>query len=361
MSDAINFDPITAIAGTATDAFNGLTGLGFGIYDRVTQAKNQVYQARIDARNFAEQKRLNEQAQANYERNFAFQEAQANQQQENFNKVFEANRIGNLMKEYKEAGINPAAAAGMGASTASAGVVGGTSAPNSRTGGAQVSGVGTHPINELHLNNTMAMLNYQMQKKLNDAQVGNIDADTKLKEAQAKNESEYKPILTEAQISEINKSIEKTIQDIAESKAREKHTDAITEQIKLENEVISLEAMKKHAESDIWNTMLDNLTEKQKKKLSKKAYKSLQAQVSQMATDEKYKQSQTFATYNDAICKDAQTLINAYSAITTGTQGAQQIQLNEKSIQNQMRRTEQVNFYYDKNGARHYTSGYERR
>ena len=67
------------------------------------------------------QRELNNQAQKNFETQMTFAKAQADQQV----RQFEANRIGNLTKEYADAGLNPLLAAGMGQSKAGSVSMGG--------------------------------------------------------------------------------------------------------------------------------------------------------------------------------------------------------------------------------------------
>lgn len=155
------------IAGKATESLtntaSGIAGLIWGTQDRQYQ------------------RYLNELSQNNWKQQFDFAKAQANQQQANF----EANRIGNLTKEYTEAGLNPLLAAGMGQSTAS--VIG-------SGGSAHFTGTEAATRNMQSAMQQMA----QIGKLSEIANIKKTQAETGLLEAQAETERQkLEPMINE--------------------------------------------------------------------------------------------------------------------------------------------------------------------
>lgn len=189
-------DPITTAVGAGADAFNALTGLGFGIYDRIRQNGLDKYNVLTDQRDFKYLQQMNEQAQKNFEAQMGFQQQQADLAQSNWEQQFnlqkqiqESNRIGNLTKEYQEAGLNPFLAAGMGASTASAvgggATTPGASAPNFKSATSKTLNSQSGTIPQATMDNLIATIQLKMQKEMNDANILKLNADAELARTQA--------------------------------------------------------------------------------------------------------------------------------------------------------------------------------
>ena len=86
------------------------------------------------------------------------------------------NRIGNLTKEYTEAGLNPLLAAGMGMSTAGTISGGGTSGNHA---------IQPHSKVEADIDSLLKSFQLSMQKDLNDATINKLNAEANLSNAQA--------------------------------------------------------------------------------------------------------------------------------------------------------------------------------
>lgn len=165
-------------ASTTLGGINAGINAGSWIGDLAYGARDREYakwlndeQLRRYDEMIAYQKEQDAIAQANFESQMAFQQQQ-----------FEANRIGNLTKEYAEAGLNPYLAAGMGASTAS--VVGGGASAGHATGTPN-----TKPISHYQIQSKNDILGglsqLMMQEQLNEAEVKKLEADAKLANTQA--------------------------------------------------------------------------------------------------------------------------------------------------------------------------------
>lgn len=190
------------------DLLNGFLGWGmnaWNISDKSHWNKEQWAQY-INEWRWKQQQDLI--AQENYRENMQLAKDQFAFQQDQF----QANRIGNLTKEYAEAGLNPYLAAGMGASTA--GVVGGGGTANMASNPSK-PGIDTSQtmMNQMKMENAMQMASLKMQKQMNDAQIGNINAQTELTKAQEESER-LRPALIEAQTNQMIKNAKLTEEQI---------------------------------------------------------------------------------------------------------------------------------------------------
>lgn len=162
---------IAAGASATTGAFNLLSNIGFGIYDR-------IHNREIEQAN-----------QANFNANLAFQKEQFQFQKD----IQEMNRIGNLTKEYTEAGLNPLLAAGMGMSTAGTLSGAGTSGNHA---------IQPHSKVEANIDNLLKSFQLSMQKDLNDATINKLNAEANLSNTQAEDISATRELRIDKLISE---------------------------------------------------------------------------------------------------------------------------------------------------------------
>lgn len=310
------------IASTTLGSINAGINTGSWIGDLIFGAKDRKYN-----------KELNEQAQKNYEDAFNYQKQQDALAQANFEaqmafqqNQFEANRIGNLTKEYKEAGLNPFLAAGMGASTA--GVVGGGA-----SAGHQPSLPNTKPLSHYQIqskNDVMAGLSQiLMQSNLNEAEIEKLEAEADEAKANAEATRGEKKNLIETEIKEINTKIDKALQEIAESKAREKNINSDTEKTLLENQKLSNELIESNWRADVFNM----IKESNPKKLTKRQEKEIWAELNAQHTENVYKTSATVKNYCESTCEIAQTIMN-------GVFGAGKLAVSQQSVKDMTRTVE---------------------
>lgn len=316
--------PLTALekASIALGSINAGVNTGSWIGDLVFGAEDRKYN-----------RELNEQAQRNYEQAFDYQKQQDALAQANFEaqmafqqNQFEANRIGNLTNEYKEAGLNPFLAAGMGASTASV-VGGGASA------GHQPGQPNTKPLSHYQVQNQRDLMGglsqILMQANLNEAEIKKLEAEADEANANAEAIRGEKKDLIETEIKEINTKIDKALQEIAESKAREKNINADTEKTLLENQKLSNELIESNWRADVFKM----IKESNPKKLTKRQEKAIWAELNAQHTENVYKTSATIKNYCESTCEIAQTIMN-------GVFGAGKLAVSQQSVKNMTRTVE---------------------
>lgn len=316
MSDAFTILP--TLMGTGTDAFNAGSKTLFGIYDRWNQ------------------NRVNEQAQKNFETQMEFQRYLAGLQQNNFEKVFNANRIGHLTEEYSEAGLSPLLAAGMGASTAQASPVGSASTAHFNSH--------VNDTSDITMNNTIKTMELAYQKKLNDAEINKIDSEAELNRANADAIRGEKKDLTEAEIKQINQQINESIQKVAESIAKEHNLNANTEKTNIETQLLSNELIESNFRADTFKL----IEESHGKKLSKKMEKQIWAELNAQHVENVYKTSATVKNYVQSTTELAQTIINGLNIKQSGFIGTQKLKISQQAVDNMTRTTETR--YYNSQG-----------
>lgn len=160
---------------------------------------------------WAEQLRLNEQAQANYREQMDFQKSVWNETKER-----EDNAISRRVKDMQSVGLNPVAATGASSSSVST-----VAQPH-----LSVSEPGQVNMKQMNFDNAIAMAQLSMQKKLNDANVANINADTSKKQ-QDTEQSYWKTLEIQENTNYLksrtnltDKEVEKTAQEMANLSAQ---------------------------------------------------------------------------------------------------------------------------------------------
>lgn len=294
------------ISGLATDAVNGAVNLGFGIYDRINQNKQQQQNQENWNAAFAYQKQMDEQAQKNWQAQMDFQKQQ-----------FDANRIGNLTKEYADAGLNPALAAGMGASTASTiSAAGRGNTPNPNT-----SALVSHQQAQIKLANTQAMAQIRNQKDLTDAEVEKMKAEANLANTQASdiaNSSDAKLENIKANTEAVKKSVDEAIERIAKMEAEIKGINANTVKTELETDLLKPEVMRANFESDVWEII--NNDPQLNKKMNKKMKQKIFAEIDKAKTENRFKTAMTVEAYLTSVCNVIQSATGVATSKTTLTE-----------------------------------------
>lgn len=291
MSDAL---------GLIGDVLNWGNDLAFGIADRVHAKNREAIEDQRYNDQFEYQKQMDAQAQQNFNTQMEFQKGQAEFQNEmatkNFEqqvKQFEANRIGNLTEEYKEAGLNPFLAAGMGQSTAS--VVGGGGMSNSVGSASR----GNLPSKEAHNLTPQTSPQFYLENMRATAEANKLNAEAELAKTQAEDIKETRG----GRIEELEKKIDKIAQDIAESKAREKNTNVVTEKVELENQMLSNKLVESNYRADCFRLLEDT----KGKKLSKLQKRQIMSQLNEQTVENRFKTSMTVEQYVKSVCEVVQT------------------------------------------------------
>lgn len=222
----------------------------------------------------AYQKQLDEQAQKNWEAQFKFQQEQATQQQANW----EANRIGNLTKEYADAGLNPALAAGLGASTSN--VVG-------SGGSANVKGMAGMKTPSMSIEGAQIGFQMEQQKEMNEkqkevmnAQIRQINADTRLAETQADD-------IEATRENRIDELIAKTNLSYKEAEKVVIMTNAIVHDIELTDEKIKntqADTLAKEIANELNSKYGAKMTETEIKKMTEEIKNSKNERANRTAT-----------------------------------------------------------------------------
>lgn len=229
-----------------TGAFNLLSNIGFGIYDR-------IHNREIEQAN-----------QANFNANLNFQKEQFQFQKD----IQEMNRIENLTKEYTEAGLNPLLAAGMGMSTAGTLSGAGTSGNHA---------IQPHSKVEADMDSLLRSFQLSMQKELNDATINKLNAEANLSNTQAEDISATRDIRIDKLMSENNLTIEQANHVMRE-------TNKITSEI-MKNEaninLLNAEALAKTVETDI-NNYFGREGAKQNVEIQKLEKKKIEEEINQM-------------------------------------------------------------------------------
>lgn len=287
---AITLGSVDGAVKTGDAISNWIWGKSDREYQR--QINEQAQKNYEEAMNY--QKQIDQQAQANFEAQMAFQQNQSDIQQQQF----QANRIGNLTKEYKEAGLNPFLAAGMGASTASVIGVGGSA----NFKGAP-SGANTHLTSQIKAGSGGIggdeIARILQQGELNEANINLINAEAELAKTQAEDIKETRT----GRVEELEKKIDKIAQDIAESKAREKNTNVVTEKVELENQMLSNKLVESNYRADCFRLLEDT----QGKKLSKLQKRQIMSQLNAQTVENRFKTAMTVEQYVKSVCEVVQT------------------------------------------------------